>query len=230
MSTENTETTQEVGFNLDWEKINEWDWPDIVEPLHINLTHNKNIDTGTEPDSRLGLYPKIIKLYAYFKENANVSSYDSEEYALPIAESDLSNVAYTLGYGKVEADGKEVWHSGIDLSSINGTDGIPIRAVAPGEVFSSYSSDETGNTIIIKHNIDSNYSIYCHLKEYIKQNGEAVNKGDIIGYMGNTGAADKVQLHLQINNYIDGAIKNGTENPLKYIPKLVNKLGQGALA
>ena len=231
MSNENSQTTTtEVGFGLDWNNIDSWDYLDILEPLHINLTHNQKVEETTTPDERLGLYPKIVKLYAYFKENANVSSYDSEEYALPFAETDLDNIAFTLSYGKVEVDGKELWHSGIDLSSVDKTEGIPVRAVAAGSIFSSCFSEETGNTIVIKHNTDTNYSIYCHLKESLKKDGEAVTKGEIIGYMGKTGETDRPQLHLQINSFINGAYKNGTENPLKFFTKLADKLGKSNLA
>ena len=57
-----------------------------------------------------------------------------------------------------------------------------------------------------------------------------VGKGEIIGYMGKTGKTDRPQLHLQINSFINGAYKNGAENPLKYFTKLADKLGKSSLA
>ena len=228
MTSENSNTEiKEVGFGLDWNKVNTWDWADVVEPLSINISKNKK---SPEPQKVLGLYPKVVKLYALFKEKANVSSFDSDSYSLPIAESDLSNVVFLREYGKVELDGKELWHSGIDLASVDKLDGIPIRAVAAGTIFSSNFSPSYGNNIIVKHDIDSNYSIYCHLKERIKKDGELVKKGEIIGYMGSTGSAERSELHLQINSFIDGDYKNGAENPLKYFPKLADKLGRSSLA
>ena len=228
MTSENSNTEiKEVGFGLDWNKVNFWDWADVVEPLSINISKNKK---SPEPQKALGLYPKIVKLYALFKERANVSSFDSDSYSLPIAESDLSNTAFIRGYGKVEMDGKELWHSGIDLASVDKSEGIPIRAVAAGTIFSSNFSPAYGNNIIIKHDIDTNYSIYCHLKESIKKDGELVKKGEIIGYMGSTGNTSRSELHLQINSFIDGDYKNGAEDPLKYFPKLADKLGRSSLA
>lgn len=227
MTSDNNTEIKEVGFGLDWNKVNTWDWADVVEPLSINISKNKK---SPEPQKVLGLYPKIVKLYALFKAKANVSSFDSDSYSLPIAESDLSNVVFLREYGKVELDGKELWHSGIDLASIDRLDGIPIRAVAAGTIFSSNFSPTYGNNIIIKHDIDTNYSIYCHLKKRIKKDGELVKKGEIIGYMGSTGSAERSELHLQINSFIDGDYKNGAENPLKYFPKLADKLGRSSLA
>lgn len=226
MTSDNNTEIKEVGFGLDWNKVNTWDWADVVEPLSINISKNKK---SPEPQKVLGLYPKIVKLYALFKEKANVSSFDSDSYSLPIAESDLSNVVFIRGYGKVEVDGKELWHSGIDLASVDKLGGIPIRAVAAGTIFSSNFSQTYGNHIIIKHDIDSNYSIYCHLKESIKKDGEPVKKGEIIGYMGSTGNTSRSELHLQINSFLDGDYKNGAENPLKYFPKLTDKLCRSSL-
>ena len=226
MTSDNNTEIKEVGFGLDWNKVNTWDWADVVEPLSINISKNKK---SPEPQKVLGLYPKIVKLYALFKEKANVSSFDSDSYSLPIAESELSNVVFIRGYGKVEVDGKELWHSGIDLASVDKLGGIPIRAVAAGTIFSSNFSQTYGNHIIIKHDIDSNYSIYCHLKESIKKDGELVKKGEIIGYMGSTGNTSRSELHLQINSFLDGDYKNGAENPLKYFPKLTDKLCRSSL-
>ena len=218
---ENNTITREIGFNLDWNKVNTWDWPEIVEPLSINISKNKK---SPEPEKVLGLYPKVVKLYVLFKDKANISSFDSDSYSLPIAESDLSNVMFLRGYGKVEVDGKELWHSGIDLASVDKRDGIPIRSVAAGTIFSSNFSPAYGNNIIIKHDIDAYYSIYCHLKTILKKDGDIVKKGEVIGYMGSTGSAQRSELHLQINTFIDGDYKNGAENPLKYFPKLADKL------
>ena len=157
---------------------------------------------------------------------------DDEERIVKLV-SDFLNAS---GYETVcAADGKEALDifnadSGIDLASVDRLDGIPIRAVAAGTIFSSNFSPSYGNNIIIKHDIDTNYSIYCHLKERIKKDGELVKKGEIIGYMGSTGSAERSELHLQINSFIDGDYKNGAENPLKYFPKLADKLGRSSLA
>ena len=227
MTSENNSTEiKEAGFGLDWNKVNTWDWPDVVEPLSINISKNKK---SPEPYKALGLYPKVVKLYALFREKANVSSFDSDSYSLPIAESDLGNVIFLRGYGKAEEGGKELWHSGIDLASVDKTEGIPIRAVAAGTIFSSNFSPTYGNNIIIKHDIDNNYSIYCHLKSSVKKDGDLVKNGEIIGYMGSTGSAQRSELHLQINSFIDGDYKNGAENPLKFFPKLADRLGKSNL-
>lgn len=51
MTTNNSQTTTtEVGFGLDWNNINSWDYLDILEPLHINLTHNQKVEETTTPD------------------------------------------------------------------------------------------------------------------------------------------------------------------------------------
>ena len=74
---ENTSSVQEVGFGLDWAKVNEWNWPEIIEPLHINITKNQKTTAATPPHESLLLFPKIVYLYALFCEKCNMSSYDN---------------------------------------------------------------------------------------------------------------------------------------------------------
>lgn len=99
------------------------------------------------------------------------------------------------------------FHNGLDIAANEGTE---IRACFDGIIEKSEYNDLSGNYIIIKH--ENNYtSSYAHMSKRIKNTGEAVKKGDVIGYVGSTGSATGPHLHFEIR-------QNGTPlNPRELI-------------
>jgi murein DD-endopeptidase MepM/ murein hydrolase activator NlpD len=102
----------------------------------------------------------------------------------------------TQGYGNTgfKALGYS-FHNGIDIA---GPAGIPIYAVADGEVIYTDSSDQAyGNWVAIKHNIKTSsgsqeiVSLSAHMRSFKVKPGQLVSTGDIIGYEGNTGNTTK---------------------------------------
>lgn len=97
-------------------------------------------------------------------------------------------------------------HTGVDYAAPAGT---PVVALGDGVVtFRAYKGGG-GNTIKIRHN--STYETgYLHLSKYAKglQVGKYVKQGDVIGYVGSTGASTGPHLDFRV-------WKNGTPvNPL----------------
>jgi len=101
-------------------------------------------------------------------------------------------------------------HTGIDMIADIGT---PIYATGSGEVKKASKSEKGwGIYISIVHNqhYQTNYS---HLSKLNVSEGDKVNKGDIIGYTGNTGKSTGPHLHYEI-------IKDGKPiNPLDLLVK-----------
>jgi LysM repeat protein len=86
-------------------------------------------------------------------------------------------------------------HKGIDIAASLNT---PVFAVDDGIVTKSYYSDTYGNVIFIKHR--NNFeTVYAHLNKRHLHEGQAVNKGDTIGLMGNTGKSYGVHLHFEVH-------------------------------
>ena len=100
-------------------------------------------------------------------------------------------------------------HKGIDLVSHNGkqTTTDEIVAIANGVVTISTYSSSAVYYVQIKH--DNCYTTrYLHMKkDSIKvKKGDKVTKGQILGYMGNTGNSNGAHLHFDVNdgkNYVD---------------------------
>ena len=88
------------------------------------------------------------------------------------------------------------FHHGIDFG---GHIGIPIRATADGIVeFSGYTEGGYGNLIIIDHSFGFQ-TLYGHmLKNLQVRKGDFVLKGEVIGYLGNTGMSTGSHLHYEI--------------------------------
>ena len=98
-------------------------------------------------------------------------------------------------------------HTGIDYAAPKGT---PVMSIGDGKVTLRQWKGGGGNTVYIKHN--SVYSSgYLHLSAYAKglKVGDRVRQGQVIGYVGSTGASTGPHLDFRI-------WKNGTPiNPLK---------------
>lgn len=90
-------------------------------------------------------------------------------------------------------------HAGLDITGTG--EGSPIFAIADGVVTQvvpyckSCLRWTNGNYVVIKH-YNGYYSAYLHLRGFNCQVGQEVRKGDVIGYMGQTGFATGTHLHL----------------------------------
>lgn len=111
-------------------------------------------------------------------------------------------------------------HHGIDIGS--GGRAIPIVAAADGVVIQSYVSSSYGECVMITHRINgSTYTtVYAHLRSGSRtvSNGQVVRKGQIIGYMGNTGRSSGVHLHFELHRGSWNKSKSNAVNPIGIIP------------
>ena len=103
--------------------------------------------------------------------------------------------------------GYEKMHNGVDLAGVTGT---PIYAARSGTVTTATYGSSGGYYVNISHG-DGFSSIYLHMTHYIVSRGQYVTQGQVIGYMGSTGASTGPHLHF-------GIAYNGTYvNPANYI-------------
>ena len=99
-------------------------------------------------------------------------------------------------------------HNGVDLA---GATGSPIYAARAGTVTTATYGGSGGYYVYVSHG-DGFTSIYLHMTHYIVYPGQYVEQGQVIGYMGSTGASTGTHLHF-------GIIYNGAYvNPANYIP------------
>jgi murein DD-endopeptidase MepM/ murein hydrolase activator NlpD len=143
------------------------------------------------------------------------------------------NLRLTQGYGatnfaKSAYRGK--WHNGVDLAAPIGT---TVLAAGDGIVVSTDNQDRYcykgayGKYVAIKH-YNGLTTLYGHLSLYIVKEGDKVNRGQVIGYIGQTGYATGPHLHFGIYDSetfrIDSSTSCGPKmpyggdlNPLNYV-------------
>lgn len=115
-------------------------------------------------------------------------------------------------------------HLGLDFGWNDGPyDGQPIVAIEDGAVVgcadgygNTYPSQKIyGNYVNIKHG-DNFWSMYGHLRKGITVKlGQKVKKGDIVGYMGNTGYSKGQHLHFELR--IGSNSKSSSRDPMTYL-------------
>jgi len=111
------------------------------------------------------------------------------------------------------------FHSGIDIGKNGRTGAVPIVAAADGTVIRSSYDRSYGNVVMITHMIDGRLytTVYAHLESYTVSGLQQVEKGQIIGYMGNTGNSTGPHLHFEIHHGTWNGSRTNAVNPLKYV-------------
>lgn len=85
-------------------------------------------------------------------------------------------------------------HQGIDIVA---KEGDPIKAAASGLVVFSGWTYEYGNLVIIYHG-DDYFTHYGHNMKNFKQQMDRVDRGEVIGLVGNTGVSSGPHLHFEV--------------------------------
>ena len=107
-------------------------------------------------------------------------------FAWPVSGRVISDFGTTANGGR---------NDGINIAASLGT---PIHASAPGTV--SYAGDELknyGNLLLLKHS-GGYTTAYAHAERMVVQRGDSVTRGQVIGYVGQTGDVASPQLHFEI--------------------------------
>ena len=125
----------------------------------------------------------------------------------PVSNKDLSRMASGYGYRIHPIYKTKKLHAGMDFSAKTGT---PIYATGDGKIIKVKRSRRGhGNHVIINHGFGYK-TLYAHMSKYTVKRGQKVNRGDIIGYVGNTGMSTAPHLHYEVH-------KNGKKiNPVNF--------------
>ena len=90
--------------------------------------------------------------------------------------------------------GDPEFHRGLDISAHRGT---AVLAPASGSVYFAGNGGEYGTTVILDHGHDLR-SLYGHLQEIRVEQGQQVERGQVIALTGNTGRSSGPHLHYEI--------------------------------
>lgn len=150
-------------------------------------------------------------------DNSSDNSDDTPSYEPPPSSSEgfifplPSGIGVVLtspyGYRTHPITGNYTMHNGVDLACSSGT---PIYASKSGYVTTATYHYAYGNYVTINH-MDGFSTLYGHMTYFVVSEGEFVEQGQVIGYVGSTGYSTGPHLHFTI--YYDGS----TVNPMNYI-------------
>lgn len=162
--------------------------------------------------------PKIGNIYTTVQPQGQ-TTYELQDYGTAVNTSGwlggvLNHMKVSSPFGNrcLAGDAYGCFHMGTDF---NANCGDRVYAAQSGEVIYSNYGGLSGNSIKIDHGIHDGADFvtwYMHLTQRVAQTGQHVSKGDLIGYVGQTGNAFGCHLHLTVElggsgHYVD---------PMKY--------------
>jgi murein DD-endopeptidase MepM/ murein hydrolase activator NlpD len=99
------------------------------------------------------------------------------------------------------------FHPGVDIGAAYGT---PVHATADGVVVYAGWEEGYGRLVVIDHGFGIS-TCYAHLSAFNTQVGTRVDRGDVIGYVGDSGRSTGPHLHYEVR------INNTPINPWRYL-------------
>jgi murein DD-endopeptidase MepM/ murein hydrolase activator NlpD len=114
----------------------------------------------------------------------------------PFLSAPLSPLRLVSNFGfRIDPIGGGVgFHPGVDFAASAGT---PIRAAAGGTVVIASAQGGYGNCTVIAH-VGGLGTLYAHQSRLAVHVGQRVKRGDVIGYVGSTGASTGPHLHFEV--------------------------------
>lgn len=103
------------------------------------------------------------------------------------------------------------FHEGLDFG---GSNGAAIYAPAAGRVVLAESLAVRGNAVLIDHGLGL-FSGYWHQSQAVVREGQEVQAGDLIGYVGDTGLATGPHLHWEMR------LNGVAVEPLQWIQQVI---------
>lgn len=101
----------------------------------------------------------------------------------------------------------QVFHHGLDIDSPKGS---PARAAAAGKVVRSGFESLYGNLVVIDHG-NGYRTVYAHLSKRLVEVGDTIQRGDVIGNVGDTGRTTGPHLHYEV--HVNGL----PVNPIRFL-------------
>ncbi len=113
----------------------------------------------------------------------------------PVSNKELTRIASGFGMRIHPIYGIAKMHSGLDFTAPQGT---PIYATGDGEVITAGFGNGTGNHVIINHGYGYETE-YMHMVRIKAVAGQRVKRGEVIGWVGSTGASTGPHCHYEVH-------------------------------
>ena len=120
--------------------------------------------------------------------------------AFPVAERDTRAILSFFGDTR---DGGSRDHHGVDIFARRRT---PVLSATDGRVYRVETTPIGGNVIWVRDSDEPQRIYYAHLDSQVVQEGMEVERGTLLGFVGNTGNARTTPPHLHFSVYRRGAV------------------------
>ncbi len=149
--------------------------------------------------------------------NAELTAYIKQQQAqsavIPSGKGFMRPLPAGVGYvssnfGWRKLNGRDDYHRATDIACAQGTS---IFAADGGKVLRAEYHWSYGNYVLIDHGGGLS-TLYAHCTSLAVSAGQTVNKGQVIGYVGQTGTAYGAHLHLEVR------VNGERVNPAGYVP------------
>ena len=113
----------------------------------------------------------------------------------PVSNKELTRIASGFGMRIHPIYGIAKMHNGLDFTAPQGT---PIYATGDGTVTTAGMGTGTGNHVIINHGYGYE-TVYMHMVRIKARDGQKVKRGEVIGWVGSTGASTGPHCHYEVH-------------------------------
>ncbi len=120
--------------------------------------------------------------------------------AFPVAERDTRAVLSFFGDSR---DGGSRGHRGVDIFAPRGT---PVLSATEGRVYRVETTQIGGKVVWVRDSEGPQRIYYAHLDSQVVRDGMEVERGTLLGFVGNTGNARTTPPHLHFSVYSRGAV------------------------
>jgi len=166
---------------------------------------------ANRPETTIGVLRGVLNVI-----DAQISSVRSAVERQQILANATPSIWPTTGWltsdfgGRVDPfTGGRDYHAGLDISADKGK---PVRATADGTINEAGWSGNYGNMVLVRHRFGLS-TRYGHLSRLAVTPGQAVRRGDVIGFVGSTGRSTSPHLHYEV-------LLNGQAiNPLRFLTR-----------
>ncbi|MGG9971025.1 peptidoglycan DD-metalloendopeptidase family protein [Ferruginibacter sp. SUN002] len=167
---------------------------DKVEALNDDQLSNEIANSLNNIAARISYqrtsYDGIEKLIN--NQEAKLSSIPAIQ---PLSNKDLTRIASGFGMRIHPIYGIPKMHNGLDFTAPQGT---PIYATGDGTVTTAGVGNGTGNHVIINHGYGYE-TVYMHMVRIKVRDGQHVKRGEVIGWVGSTGASTGPHCHYEVH-------------------------------
>ncbi len=182
-------------------------------PAAVAAINQANLDAHAQSFEVSSTWASAVEALEPARDGFSVTEFTLVQWPL------LEGTTVSSFFGFRSCEGCSSMHSGIDFTP---GAGVPIEAIADGVVVGSSVADGSwGTHVTIEHVVDGVVfrSSYAHMQSGSMpfSLGDTVQRGDVVGLVGNTGQSMGAHLHFTIQT------ESGTFiNPLPWLTEHVN--------